>query len=116
MFAAAVATSCLLAAAMAGSAVRKLGHSERVVAQYRLAGVPEERLTLLAAILLLGAGGLLVGLAAGPIGVAAGVATCAYFILAIISHARAGDMAHAAMPAALALLAAAVAITRAASL
>ncbi len=116
MFAASVVTSCLLAVAMAGSAVRKLGHSDSVVEQYRAAGVPEERLALLAAILLLGAAGLIVGLAAGRLGVAAGAATCAYFGLAVVSHARAGDMAHAAMPTALALLAAVVIVTRVASL
>jgi hypothetical protein len=116
MVAATVVTSCFLALAMAGSAVRKLGHSDGVVAQYRAAGVPEERLTLLAAILLLGAAGLIAGLAAGPLGVAAGAATCVYFVLAIISHARAGDMEHAAMPAGLALLAAVVFVTRLASL
>jgi hypothetical protein len=116
MFAATVVTSCLLAVAMAGSAVRKLGHSESVVAQYRAAGVPEERLTLLAAILVVGAVGLVAGLVVGPLGVLAAAATCTYFLLAIVSHARAGDLTHAAMPAALALLAAVVAIMRLASL
>ena len=116
MFAATVVTSCLLALAMAGSAVRKLGHSDSVVDQYRAAGVPEERLTLLAAILVVGAVGLVAGLVLGPLGVVAAAATCTYFLLAIVSHARAGDLTHAAMPAALALLAAVVAIMRVASL
>lgn len=103
-----VATSGVLAAVLVLSAVRKLGRSEEVVRSYARAGVPEDRLALLAAILVAGAAGLLVGLAWTPIGVAAAAALVVYFATAVAFHVRAGDASHAPTPAALVLLAAAV--------
>jgi hypothetical protein len=57
MFIASAVVSLLLAAAMAFAAVRKLSHRPEVVETYTRAGVPEERLNLLALILLGGSAG-----------------------------------------------------------
>jgi hypothetical protein len=91
--------STVLAAMLVVTAVRKLGHREAVVATYRRVGVPEERLNVLAALLLAGAAGLVAGLWWRPLGVAAATALILYFVLAIGAHIRAHDTAHTPMPA-----------------
>jgi hypothetical protein len=82
----------LVSVALAGlvtfAAVRKLSHRPDVVRGYADVGVPENRLDLLAAILLAGAAGLLVGLLVRPIGIAASAGLVAYFALAIGAHLR----------------------------
>jgi hypothetical protein len=107
----AVLTTCVLAFAMAAAAFRKLGRSDRVVAEYRAAGVDEVHLAPLAVVLLIGAAALLVGLAWAPLGIAAGAGAFVYFVLAVVWHARAGDLVHAGTPVALVLLAAASVVT-----
>ena len=62
MFVATLVVSLLLAALLSYAAIRKLGHSEPVVATYARVGVPEDKLDYLAAILLAGAAGLALGL------------------------------------------------------
>lgn len=100
--------SILLAALLTFTAVRKLSHRASVVATYRRVGVPEERLNLLAALLLAGAAGLIAGLWWTPVGVAAAAALVAYFVLAIAAHIRSGDTAHVVMPSLYLALSAAV--------
>jgi hypothetical protein len=109
MFVATVVVSLLLAAALAGSAIRKLSHQPPVVQTYLRVGVPEDKLNYLAAILLAGAAGLALGLLWAPLGVAAAIGVTCYFIAAIGFHVRSGDTAHLPMPAAL-LVTAAVAL------
>jgi hypothetical protein len=98
MAVATIVVSVLLAALLALTAARKLSHRPAVVATYRRVGVAEERLNLLAALLLLGAGGLMAGLWWTPLGVGAAAALVGYFALAIAAHLRAGDAANAPMP------------------
>jgi hypothetical protein len=74
MSVAAAVVSVLLAALLALAAVRKLSHQEQIVQSYVRVGVPEDKLNCLAAILLAGAAGLMLGLLWAPIGVAAGSA------------------------------------------
>jgi hypothetical protein len=107
-----VALSLLLAALISYSAARKLTHAPDVVASYALAGVPEERLNLLAAVLFAGAAGLVAGLAWEPLGVAAAAALAVYFAVAVGFHLRHGDAAHLATPLVLALLGVAVLAAR----
>jgi len=97
--------SLLLAALLVFAAIRKLSHRPEVVAAYRRAGVPEERLNLLAWILLAAAAGLVAGLAWAPIGLAAGAGLVVYFLVAIGSHIRAGDARNVPVPVAMELLA-----------
>ncbi len=91
----------LLAAILAFAAVRKLTHREDVVATYAKVGVPEERLNQLAFVLLLGAAGLLLGLAWAPIGIAAAAGVVVYFVLAIVAHVRHDDAANLPTPVAI---------------
>jgi hypothetical protein len=83
--------SVLLAALLVLTAARKLSHREDVVASYARVGVPEARLNQLAMILLLGAAGLIIGIAWAPVGVAAAAGLVAYFVAAAWAHIRAAD-------------------------
>ena len=116
MFAATIAVSALLALLLAFSAAMKLTHREEVVQSYLRAGVPEERLNPLAAVILAGAVGLIAGLFWAPLGIAAAAALVCYFLVAIAFHIRAGDERSIPMPLALALLAVAAMVLRLATL
>jgi hypothetical protein len=95
----------LLAALLVFAAARKLSHRPEVVATYTRVGVPEDRLDLLAWLLIAGAAGLLAGLAWHPIGVAAGIGLVVYFLLAIAAHVRANDARNLLAPVVMELLA-----------
>jgi hypothetical protein len=98
LFLATIIVSALLATLLAIAAIRKLSHREAVVETYVRVGVPEDKLDHLAAILLAGAAGLILGLFWAPIGVAAASGLVVYFLVAIALHVRAGDMANLPMP------------------
>jgi len=115
MFLATVIVSSFLAALMTFAAIRKLSHRPEVVSTYTRVGVPEERLNLLACTLIAGAGGLLVGLVWAPLGVVAGVAVAAYFVVALAAHVRADDLENAPTPLVMELLALAATALRAAT-
>jgi hypothetical protein len=116
VFAASVIASVLLAALLAASAIRKLGHQPHVVETYIRVGVPEDRLDYLAYILLAGAAGLVLGIFWAPIGVAAAACVVLYFILAVAAHIRAGDENHLPTPAVIEALAVAALLLRVATL
>lgn len=98
MFAVAAGVSALLASALVYSAVRKLSHRPDVVRTYVRAGVPEDKLDYLAAVLLVAAAGLLLGLAWAPIGIAAAGGLVVYFLVACGFHVRARDLANLPTP------------------
>jgi len=98
--------TALLAGLLTFSAALKLSGKPAVIESYARVGVDRRRLPLLAAVLLAGAGGLLVGLWWAPLGTTAAGALVVYFALALVAHARHGDMSHAATPAVLLVLAA----------
>jgi uncharacterized membrane protein YphA (DoxX/SURF4 family) len=100
----------LLATLMVYAAARKLSHRPDVVATYERVGVPEGRLNVLAATLIAGAAGLLLGLLWRPIGLAAAVATVVYFLVAIAAHIRSRDLANLTTPIVMELLAAGAAV------
>lgn len=102
--------SGLLATLLAVSAILKLSHRDAVVRSYATVGVPENRLNFLAAILLAGAAGLVVGLWWTPIGVAAAVGLVCYFVLAVTAHIRAGDSRNLPRPLGYAALAVATVV------
>ena len=116
MFTATVTVSGLLAATISFAAVRKLSHRPEVVAAYARVGVPEERLNDLAAILLAGAAGLILGLVWAPVGIAAAGGLVVYFVLAIAAHVRFGDTAPLPTPIAIELMAIAALVLRVATL
>ena len=105
MVLASVLVASLLAALISYSAALKLTHRPKVVADYRRAGVPEEWLNWLAALLLAAAAGLVVGLWWGPAGIVAAGGLVAYFALAVAFHIRAKDAANAVTPVVLMSLA-----------
>lgn len=100
--------SILLAALLVASAGFKLTHSPKAVEGYRTAGVPESWLNGLAAVLLVGAAGLVVGIWWPLAGIAAAAGLVVYFVLAVGFHVRAQDTSHAVTPAVLAVVAAAI--------
>ena len=110
MFFATATVTALLAALMTYAAARKLSHRPEVVATYTRVGVPEERLNVLAATLIAGAAGLLLGLVWPPIGIVAAVATVVYFLVAIAAHVRSHDLANVATPIVMELLAVSAAV------
>lgn len=107
MFAATTVVSLLLAAALVLAAVRKLGHSEEVVRGYLRVGVPEDKLNLLAFVLLAATAGLIAGLLWAPIGITAAAGLVCYFGVAIAAHIRADDAKN--LPVPLTMLALAIA-------
>jgi hypothetical protein len=113
---AAAVLSVIFAALIVFAAARKLSHREDVVASYARVGVPEERLNALAAILLAGAAGLIVGLLWAPLGIAASAGLALYFVLAIAAHVRAADAKNLPTPLTMEMLAAATLILRVAAL
>jgi DoxX-like family len=106
VFLATAVVSVLLAAALSYSALRKLSHRPEVVQTYLRAGVPEDRLDLLALVLLAGAAGLLLGLLWAPVGFAAAACLVVYFLVAVTFHIRADDARNLPTPLVLALVAA----------
>jgi hypothetical protein len=116
VFVATAILSSLLAGLLAFSAIRKLSHRPEVVATYVRVGVPEDKLDYLAAILLAGAAGLVVGLFWAPLGVAAAIGVTAYFLLAIGAHIRASDEEHLPTPLVIELMALAALAGRIATL
>ena len=100
----------LLVALLVLSAGLKLSGKPEVVQSYGRVGVKPAQLPLLAAVLLLGAGGLLVGFLWTPLGVAAAAALVVYFVLALVAHATHDDLEHAATPTVLLVLALGAAI------
>lgn len=107
-----VIVSAVLAALLTWSAVRKLSHQPPVVDSYRRVGVPEDRLNVLAAILLTGAAGLLLGILWKPVGLAAATGVLCYFTLAVAAHVRARDTRRLPTPLTYAALAAAALVLR----
>lgn len=113
---AATIASLLLAALVVVSATIKLARREPYVQGYLRVGVPEERLNLLAAVLLAAAAGLALGLAWPPIGVAAAAGLVLYFAAAIAAHLRADDAASLPPPAAMEAIAVAALVLGVAAL
>jgi DoxX-like family len=97
--------SILLATLLLASAAIKITRREPYVQGYLKVGVPEERLNQLALLLIAGAGGLLLGLAWAPIGIAAAACLLVYFALAIAAHLRADDLESLPVPVTMEVLA-----------
>lgn len=104
MFTAAAALSIVLALISVLSAVGKLGRAAPVFDNLSRAGVPTRLFPVLAALLLAGAAGLVVGLWEAAIGIAAAACLTLYFIGAVAAHVRAKDDAFVP-PLSLALMA-----------
>lgn len=95
--------SILLALLFAATAAGKLtGHTASLAIRDHL-GVPAVRWQQIGALELAGVAGVLLGLAARPLGIAAAAGLALLSLGAIATHLRAGDKPAAAAPAVLAL-------------
>lgn len=102
--------SGLLVALLVFSAALKLSGKPDVVESYARVGVARGQLPLLALVLVAGAAGVAVGLLWTPLGVLAAGALALYFVLALVAHARHHNIANAAKPTVLLMLAIAAAV------
>ena len=83
----------LFAAMVAFSAIAKIRRDPRVVHVIQeVVGVPLRFFPLLAACEVAGALGLVLGIWSGWVGVAAGIGLVIYFVGAVVSHLRVGDV------------------------
>ncbi|HKW33989.1 MAG TPA: DoxX family protein [Candidatus Acidoferrum sp.] len=86
-------TTIVLAAIAAFSGVGKLRRDPKIVQViHQVVGVPMKFFPLLAACEIAGALGLVLGIWWPVLGVAAGVGLVIYFVGAVVSHLRVGDM------------------------
>jgi hypothetical protein len=99
-----IVVGTLLGIAAAGSAVQKLRRDARVVETMHSVGVADRQIPILAALELLGALGLLVGIWWTPIGIAAAAGLSLYVLGAVLAHLRAKAPAKEALPALVLLL------------
>ncbi|MFJ2722704.1 DoxX family protein [Streptomyces sp. NPDC087437] len=114
MFIGYVIVAALLALASVGSAFLTFTRNPQVVSSMTKVGVPDSWLPWLATAKAAGALGLLAGLVAAPLGIAAAGGLVLYFVGAVISHLRVKDNAVAPVVV-LTLLAAAALVLRVAS-
>jgi hypothetical protein len=88
-----LAVTAVVALIVAFSALGKIRRDPAIVKVIvETVGVPEKYLMPLAACELTGALGLLAGLLWPPLGVAAGIGLAVYFVGAVVSHLRVGDI------------------------
>ena len=88
-----LAITILLAAMAAFSGVGKIRRDPRIVhVIHEVIGVPLRYFSLLAACEFAGALGLVLGIWWPPLGVAAGIGLVLYFVGAVASHLRVGDV------------------------
>ena len=93
MFIATVIVSALLALVLLASAASKLSRQAALITQLTGLGVPASVISLLGALEIAGALGLVAGLFWAPIGIAAAIGVIAYFLGAVIAHLRARNYA-----------------------
>jgi DoxX-like family len=105
MFAVGAVVSVLLGVTLLASAAAKLTRATRVVDSLTGIGVPIGWFPWLAGAEIAGGIGLIVGLAVGPLGVAAAIGVVLYFIGAVIAHLRAKDYKGVSTPAVLLVVA-----------
>lgn len=84
-----IIVATLLGLAAAGSALGKLRRVPRVVESMHSVGVSDSQMRVLAALELLGALGLVVGIWIPIIGIAAAACLTLYFLGALVAHLRA---------------------------
>ena len=88
-----LAVTLAVAAIVAFSAVGKLRHDPHIVRVINeIVGVPMKYFPVLAACEFSGAFGLVLGIWLPHLGVAAGIGLVLYFVAAIVSHLRVGDL------------------------
>jgi DoxX-like family len=99
MFIAYVVIAVVVAALLAMSARGKLARNERIVTTLTGVGVPLSWFWWLASCEIAGAVGLLAGIFVAPFGIAAAIGLILYFLGAVSTHLRAGDVKGITAPA-----------------
>ena len=107
VFIAYAVVAVVLAAGAALSGRAKVARDERIVTQLTGIGVPPAWFPRLALAEFAGALGLLAGLVWRPFGIAAAIGLVLYFVGAVVTHVRAGDVKGLPAPAVLLVLSAA---------
>jgi uncharacterized membrane protein YphA (DoxX/SURF4 family) len=103
----------LLAAIVTYSGVGKIRHNPHIVQViHEVVGVPMKYFPLLAACEFAGAVGVIAGIWWPPLGMAAGVGLVIYFVGAVVSHLRVGDVKGIGPAAFLLVLSAAALVLR----
>ena len=108
MFITIAVVSIALAILLVLSALIKLTRREPFVQGYLRVGVPEDKLTYLAYLLLAAAAVVIAGLWWAPLGIAAAIGVICYFLVAVIAHLRAHDAKYLPTPLVYLLVAALV--------
>ncbi|MEI6496115.1 MAG: DoxX family protein [Actinomycetota bacterium] len=86
-----VVTATLLGLAAAGSGLAKITKQPALIENLSHVGVREQQVPLLGVLEVAGAIGLLVGIWARPLGIAASIGLACYFLGAVIAHLRKGQ-------------------------
>jgi hypothetical protein len=105
MFIAYAVVAVLLSVALAASGRAKLVGDERVVTGLTGVGVPLGWFPWLAGCEIAGAFGLLAGMIYRPLGIAAATGVVLYFVGAVVTHVRAGDVKGLTAPAGILMVA-----------
>ncbi|AEN11600.1 MULTISPECIES: DoxX family protein [unclassified Streptomyces] len=116
MFITYAVVAALMSMVLLASAGAKFTRPKRLVDQMSTLGLPYGMLPFLGIAQAAGAGGLVVGLWWGPLGIAAAVCLALYFIGAVATHLRVGDYEGAPPAAVLTAVAVALVVLRSATL
>lgn len=116
LFITSAVVAALMSVVLLASAGAKFTRPKRLVDQMSTLGLSYGMLPFLGLAQIAGAGGLIVGLWWGPLGIAAAVCLTLYFAGAVASHLRVGDRKGTAPAAVLAIVALALIALRTASL
>lgn len=106
MFVAYIILAAVEAAILLASAVAKFTRPPRLVDQMSTLQLPSAILPFLGITQIAGAGGLIIGIWWGPLGIAAAVGVTLYFLGAVVTHLRVRDFNGITPAAGLAVLAA----------
>ncbi|MFD4352520.1 DoxX family protein [Nocardia sp. NPDC058519] len=116
MFITYAVVAVLMSVVLLASAGAKFTRPKRLVDQMSTLGLPYRMLPLLGVAQIAGAGGLVIGLWWGPLGIAAAVGLALYFIGAVATHLRVSDYQGTLPAAVLAIVAIVLIAVRAATL
>jgi hypothetical protein len=105
MFIAYVVLAVALSLLLVSSASSDITRDPKVTTQLKAVGVPDSWFLPLGLVKIAGALGLLAGIVYRPLGIAAAIGVVLYFLGAVITHLRAGDMKGAGTPTVIMLVA-----------
>jgi hypothetical protein len=105
VFIAYVVLTVVLSLLLVFSAVPDITRDPKITEGLKALGVPDSWFLPLGLVKIAGALGLLAGIAYRPLGIAAAIGVVLYFLGAVITHVRGGDMKGSGTPAVIMLVA-----------